>query len=222
MQSPWDLKTEYASHFNEKMELKFVNSLQRMKGLMDGQVVAIIRKIFTKAVLVDLSNFFSDLFKNLTFDIENMETGDTMVRLPTTTGDTMVRLPTTTGDTMVRLPTTTGDTMVRLPTTTEDFFSTSALEFFLDMVNENKDKNLIKLPGPLMELFVSSERHFNQVQVLLEQMGVKVKRVFDNMVKSIEPASLEMSALDKRMADTALDINFINQILQLNKKSKLQ
>jgi fructose-1-phosphate kinase PfkB-like protein len=68
----------------------------------------------------------------------------------------------------------------------------------------------------------SSLQNLNQVQVILEHMGKNIDSALAKIVKFIKPASLEMSALDQRMADTALDINFINQILQLNKKSKLQ
>jgi len=54
MQSPWDLKTEYASHFNEKMELKFVNSLQRMIDLMDDQIMERINAFFDTKLFISL------------------------------------------------------------------------------------------------------------------------------------------------------------------------
>ncbi len=51
MESPWDLETEYAKHFNEKMELKFVNSLQRMIALMDEQIIEKVNEFFQKKFL---------------------------------------------------------------------------------------------------------------------------------------------------------------------------
>ena len=52
MESPWDMESEYLSHFNEKMELKFMNSLNSILALMDEKVFERINNFFQKKFLI--------------------------------------------------------------------------------------------------------------------------------------------------------------------------
>ena len=81
MQTPWDLEAEFFSNFNEKMELKFANSLNRLMALMDDQVIEKINNFFPQTFLLGYSKYSLDFFKHIKFylaaHIDSQYTGGT-------------------------------------------------------------------------------------------------------------------------------------------------
>jgi len=175
MQSPWDLETEYASHFNEKMELKFVNSLQRMIGLMDDQIMERINAFFYNKIFKSPVARAKEKLVNFRRMYDEKDGKPVVI-------------------------------------------STPALEFFLDkkfIVANN-------MAGNYSKMLIASLRHFNQVQVLLEQMSKNIDRALAEKSQALVKMKLEMSNILEEANKDNLGIVLTKKSLISKEEESLQ